>query len=359
MNERKYYLDNIRWMTVVLVIIYHIIYLFNSSGVISNINVKGIPEADAFLVFVYPWFMCLLFVVAGISSKYSLEKRSNKEYIKDRAKKILLPTIVGIFAYGWIAGMITNYYNDIFVGNGNAIPGFVKYIVYSLIGVGPLWFGHVLFIAALVLVLIRKIDRKDKIGNCAKKIKPIMLVVFTLLVWGSANILNTPLVEIYRFGIYIFMFLLGYYIFSNEELIEKLSKYSIPLIIVSILCGIAYTIKYYGKNYAEMSVLKNIFTNIYLWVMIIAILGFSKKYLNFSNKFTNYMTKNNFAFYVLHYSVVVVLGFVVVNYLNLPFILNYILILIGTIVILPLLTKVISSIPVINTVILGVKKKEN
>lgn len=359
MNERKYYLDNIRWMTVVLVIIYHIIYLFNSSGVISNINVKGIPEADAFLVFVYPWFMCLLFVIAGISSKYSLEKRSNKEYIKNRANRILLPTIVGIFAYGWIAGMITNYYNDIFAGNGDVIPGFIKYIVYSLIGVGPLWFGHVLFIAALVLVLIRKIDKKDKIGNCAKKIKPIMLVIMTLLVWGSANILNTPLVEIYRFGIYIFMFLLGYYIFSNEELIEKLSKYSIPLIIVSILCGIAYTIKYYGKNYAEMSVLKNIFTNIYLWVMIIAILGFSKKYLNFSNKFINYMTKNNFAFYALHYSVVVVLGFVVVNYLNLPFILNYILILIGTIVILPLLTKVISSIPVINTVILGVKKKEN
>lgn len=39
-NKRLDYLDNIRWITVVLVIIYHIIYLFNNSGVISNIGVK-------------------------------------------------------------------------------------------------------------------------------------------------------------------------------------------------------------------------------------------------------------------------------------------------------------------------------
>ena len=63
-NKRLDYLDNIRWITVVLVIIYHIIYLFNNSGVISNIGVKGIQIMDTFLIFVYPWFMCLLFIVS-------------------------------------------------------------------------------------------------------------------------------------------------------------------------------------------------------------------------------------------------------------------------------------------------------
>ena len=91
-NKRLDYLDNIRWITVVLVIIYHIIYLFNNSGVISNIGVKGIQIMDTFLIFVYPWFMCLLFIVSGISCNYSLRKRNNKEFIKDRAKRILLPS---------------------------------------------------------------------------------------------------------------------------------------------------------------------------------------------------------------------------------------------------------------------------
>ena len=165
-NKRLDYLDNIRWITVVLVIIYHIIYLFNNSGVISNIGVKGIQIMDTFLIFVYPWFMCLLFIVSGISCNYSLRKRNNKEFIKDRAKRILLPSVLGIFIYGWISG-------------------FIKYFIYSLMGIGPLWFCHVLFIGSLLIVLIRKIDKKEKINNLCKKINLPILFILVLLVWGS------------------------------------------------------------------------------------------------------------------------------------------------------------------------------
>ena len=38
MNKRKNYLDNIRWITLCVVILYHVFYIFNSSGVISNIR---------------------------------------------------------------------------------------------------------------------------------------------------------------------------------------------------------------------------------------------------------------------------------------------------------------------------------
>lgn len=356
MNERKFYLDNLRWMTVVLVIIFHIIYIYNCSGVASSIGVHGIPILDSFLVFVYPWFMCLLFVVAGISSRYSLKKRTNKEFIKDRAKRILVPSIVGIFVYGWISGLILNQYTDIFAGNGDMIPGFIKYIIYSLISIGPLWFCHVLFIACVLLVLIRKIDKEDKLSKFFSKIHPLMLIPLTLLVWGSSFVLNTPIVTVYKFGIYLLMFFFGYYIFSNEDFLEKISKFSIPLLVVSFVVGIIYTIVFYGQNYSSDEVLQNIFTNTYLWLMVISLLAFSKKYLNFSNKFTKYMTKNNFNFYVLHYTIVVVLGYLVVTYLNLPFALNYILVLIGTIVILPLLVEIIKRIPIVRKLILGISK---
>ena len=134
MKERKYYLDNVRWITVVMVIIYHIIYIFNCSGVITNMNVQGIPIMDIFLIFVYPWFMCLLFVISGMATKYSLEKRTNKEFIRDRAKRILVPSIVGTFAYGWISGVVTSQYTDMFMGNGDKIPIFIKYLIYCLTG---------------------------------------------------------------------------------------------------------------------------------------------------------------------------------------------------------------------------------
>lgn len=34
---RKNYFDNIRSATIVLVLIYHVVYIFNSAGVVSNI----------------------------------------------------------------------------------------------------------------------------------------------------------------------------------------------------------------------------------------------------------------------------------------------------------------------------------
>ena len=53
MKERKYYLDNIRWITLCFVILYHVFYIFNSSGVISNIGVTGIKELDSYICYTF------------------------------------------------------------------------------------------------------------------------------------------------------------------------------------------------------------------------------------------------------------------------------------------------------------------
>ena len=63
---RKYYLDNIRWMTVMLVVIYHVIYMYNAEGipgVVGPITDQRIQYQDIFQYAVYPWFMPLLFIV--------------------------------------------------------------------------------------------------------------------------------------------------------------------------------------------------------------------------------------------------------------------------------------------------------
>ena len=69
---RKYYLDNIRWITVVIVAIYHVFYMYNAEGVrggIGQITNLTVQPYDIFMYLVYPWFMPVLFLVAGISSR--------------------------------------------------------------------------------------------------------------------------------------------------------------------------------------------------------------------------------------------------------------------------------------------------
>ena len=46
-NMRKPHLDNIRWMTIVLVVIYHVIYMFNGivvDGVIGHLEKHTVRE---------------------------------------------------------------------------------------------------------------------------------------------------------------------------------------------------------------------------------------------------------------------------------------------------------------------------
>ena len=86
---RKLYIDNIRWITVVLVVLYHVIYMFNgieTFGVIGPFS--DVQYQDAFQYIVYPWFMLLLFVISGMSARYELEHRSEKEFIKKDRKII-------------------------------------------------------------------------------------------------------------------------------------------------------------------------------------------------------------------------------------------------------------------------------
>lgn len=67
---RKYYLDNIRWVTVVLVVIYHVLYMYNGEAILGGlgkITALDVQYYDIFLYAVYPWFMLLLFLISGVS----------------------------------------------------------------------------------------------------------------------------------------------------------------------------------------------------------------------------------------------------------------------------------------------------
>ena len=75
---RKYFSDNLRCGIVLSVIFYDVFYMFNSVGVIGNVDIIGIPQLDLVLYILYPWFMAALFLLAGISARYALQKRTDK-----------------------------------------------------------------------------------------------------------------------------------------------------------------------------------------------------------------------------------------------------------------------------------------
>lgn len=352
---RKEFIDNLRCGVILLVIIYHAVYLFNSVGVISNVGITGMPEADVLLYLFYPWFMAVLFLLAGVSARYALAATEPKTWLKSRVRKLLIPSLAGIFLVGWVSGRVTFWYNPaMFGGNEALIPGFVKYLIYSLAGIGPLWFLHVLFLCTLLLLLLRRIDKRDRLwelgGRCDKL---WMLCLIFFAVWFSSCLLNPPVMEGYRFGFYTAFFLIGYYVFSHEEAQETAERFWLPLSVAAVLLGIGYAVYFWGENYAALSCLKTPLANAYAWFGCLAMVGCGRKWWNRETGFTRYMRGRSFGFYVLHYPLMTLITCVMDIYFELTFPLFYGILLILTAALLPLLYEGLSRVPVVKRLLFG------
>lgn len=180
-----------------------------------------------------------------------------------------------------------------------------------------------------------------------------MLFLFSLFIWAGAQILNMPVLTMYRFGIYLVAFLLGYFVFSHDQVQEKLEKAGLPMLIVSVVMGMIYTALYFGENYADAAVLQSPFTNFYAWFMVLAVLGCGRKWFDRENAFSRYMTRTSYGFYVIHFTFVVIPCYYLKNYTTWPAWIVYAAALLmefaGTLA----FYEVISRIPVVRCLVLG------
>ena len=144
-NRRYLFIDNIRWVVVMLVLIYHVFYNNNTLGVFGGIGgFEPNQWQDTICTLLNPWFMTLLFVVAGASSRYALQRLSTKEFRRERCRKLLIPSTIGLVVFGWVLGAMNSYIAGANLPEG--IPLIVKWIIYAISGTAHLWFIQDLFI---------------------------------------------------------------------------------------------------------------------------------------------------------------------------------------------------------------------
>ena len=352
---RRKYLDNIRWVTILIVIIYHVIYMFNgvtTYGVLGPFS-EDQPQ-DIFLYIVYPWFMFLLFVVSGMAARFELDHKGESGFIRNRTRKYLVPSTIGLFVFWWILG----YYNMLIGGafeSMGSVPKPVLYLIMCISGIGPLWYIQMLWLFSLILIWIRKIE-KDRVYNLAAKTNVFIIVLLGIAVYGAAQVLNTPIVVVYRFGIYGLGFLLGYFIFSHEEVMEKLEKYWMLFGLLALAFCILFLVFNLGKPYPEHEVLDTFLCNMYAWFGTLGLLAFMKKWGDFHNGFSDWMCRKSWGLYVFHYLGIAISSWYIKMYLpQIPVFFVYLLVLVSGIAGALLLYEIISRIPVLRWCVLGIK----
>lgn len=362
---RKNYLDNIRWITVVIVVLYHVLYMYNAEGVsggIGQITKLSTQPYDIFQYLVYPWFMPVLFIVAGISSRLYLEKHTNKEFIKSRTTKLLVPSTLGLFVFQFIQGYVSMNLGDGVAALAAAgVPKFVIYFIMVATGSGVLWFVHLLWIYSVVLVLIRKIE-KGKLLEVGSKAQMWLIVLLFFPIWGAAQILNAPIVSVYRFAFYFVFFMLGYYVFSNEEVMDKLKKYAVVFIVIGVALSISFAVINFiirgGSNFGDKPVNREPLFAACAYFGSLAMLSGMARFGDFSNDFTKWMSSHSFGLYVFHYLGISTVALVFAKNALLPAPLCYLLSLIAGFLFGYGLYAIISRIPFFRWAILGISKKK-
>ncbi len=355
---RRHYLDNIRWITVALVVFYHVIYIYNgvaTFGVVGPFQEK--QYQDAVLYILYPWFMLLLFIVAGISSRLFLEKHTVKEFIRSRSRKLLVPSTIGVFVLGWAQGYISMQISNAFEQMPDNIPKVVMYFIMTMSGIGVLWFAQLLWLFSMILAFIKKFE-KGKLYSLCSKANIAVVLLLIIPVYLSGLVLNAPVITVYRFGFYGMGFFLGYFVFAHEEVIDRIVKIRFILSAAAVILGAVNLVLNFGKNYAEPPVLNGVITVAYAYIMCLAIFAMAKSYGNKTTKVSSFMSQRSFGLYVFHYLTMSAAAYLLNKYSQTPAILCYLIVLIAAYFGGLLMYEIISRIPIIRWCVLGIKKEK-
>ncbi len=364
---RKHWIDNLRWVTVLLVLFYHVIYFYNNKGVFGGIGGFGpYPECpqyqDVVMYILYPWFMPLLFILAGVSARYALEKKSAREWFRARTRKLLVPGTIGLFVLHWMTG----YFNTVVAareGVFDGMPGVIKWIVMAVSGIGPLWFIQLLWLLSLVLLLVRALDKKDKFRNWCGKANIFCIILLGVLFWaGEHTLVRHPrpdsadgLLNLYKPFFYLIPFLLGYFVFSHDAVQERLGKVWAPLLACAVVAGGILIGTGFGRDNTSPEFLGSPLNNLYGWLACLAMMAWFKAKFDRTGPFAAYMTRSSYGLYIVHYLVVASLGYMMKTYTQLPPWSMYAILTLAVFTLSPLLYELLRRIPVIRWCVLGEK----
>ncbi len=337
---RKVWVDYLRLLCVLLLFPYHAAMAWNTWGEGNYILFFGDTAASSFVVAVSPWHMPLLFILAGMSMKYSLGRRTYKQYIKERCIRLLLPLLAGIFFVMPVMAYLADCANCGYTGNyfSHCIVFFRKWTDLTGydggFGVGHLWFLLYLFVISVGSIVPIFLQKKyipdfiptnvnncrphsitsERIGNrelkaaikCVHEYKNAKINVFSMVFWCIAAMSLMP-VKLGSKAIltYLLLYLEGYYVFSEEGNMGRLQKYKYGYLAVFLAAtiGNVHLFLWSGGEYELLHTAVMYCSGVF---GILTFLCFGENLLNRENRVVSFLAQDSFLLYIFHFVWVIV-----------------------------------------------------
>jgi peptidoglycan/LPS O-acetylase OafA/YrhL len=332
-SKRRCDLDWLRVLVILTVFVFHCGRFFDTEGwhVKNPVRHESVMIWTGFLV---TWMMPLIFFISGASTWYALKSRSVGTFVKERALRLLVPLVLGIFTHvafqvylerqgnSGFKGSFFEFYPHYFQGwyafGGN----------FAWMGL-HLWYLEMLFLYSVLLLplfvfLAREagIRRLDQFRRGFAKSGVVYFLAIPQIVlmaalnphsfWGQRGFGGWPL------PVYIFIFLYGFLLVSREELelqIEKLRSVSLGAAAVLLLVALGLWKSGADQKFGTSRYVL-LFSSLALcsWCFVLGLFGLARRHLAFSNSFVRYANEGVLPFYILHQSVILAVGVRVIRW---------------------------------------------
>lgn len=330
---RRYELDWLRVLAILAVFIYHCALIF-APDPFSIKNPTTYQFVDDLGEFAGLWGMPLILLISGASAFYALGKVSPGKYLKGIVARLLVPLVFGTFTH--IAFQV--YLERLHKGEFNgSFFDFYPHYFEGMYGFGGnfawmglhLWYLEALFIFSLLCLPIFLWLKNSSRGQRTLKglgdflAKPGAAYLFALPAIVLINVLDpetwgTTVMGGWSPFIYPWFFVSGFVIISNERLQASIKRWRWISLAAGILLWPTVLILWtalgdpgfgtFGRGFVMVLFCLN------AWCLLLAIFGFGMKRLNVNTPLLKYANEAVLPFYILHQTVIVTLGYVVVQW---------------------------------------------
>jgi hypothetical protein len=298
----------------------------------------------SFVLWFHQWRLPLLFFISGVGIYFSLKTRNILNFILERFKRLFIPLVfamlftipIQVYVEYLQKRRVTGSYFEFYPSVWDFVPypdgsltwSHMWFIVYLLTFI-------ILLIPLFSIIKIKLIEKyKDQLSNALSSKYLILLVCLIQYSICHLFYLKYPeqgsLVEDwFVFNSSITYLILGYLFASSTLFWENCERYRKVNLTFALITSITLYIHYYLPNALPKK--DGVETQLYflldaiqIWTIILTIIGFAKKYLNNPSNILQYLNKAVFPFFIIHQTIIVALGYWIVQ-LNVSILSKYLL----------------------------------
>jgi glucan biosynthesis protein C len=344
---RAYYLDWLRVLGTLAVFVYHSSRFFN----VEEWHVKNpiwYPWVEVWNWFATTWLMPVMFVISGASLFFALGKGGGAgRFVKDKVLRLLVPFVVGVFTHASLQVYLERISHGQFAGSYfQFLPHYFQGI-YGItdggnfaLGGMHLWYLLYLFVFSLLLYpLLRWLRGRgqgvlSRLGDGLSLPGAVFLLALPMVLMEAFVDPSHPVMDIGEAGwpaiLYLWLLLAGFLVISDERVragVRRLRWVSLALAVASTAVLLVVGFRPAGITFGTpLWALALGFRGLASWCWVLAALGLTMRYLAYTTPFLAYANEAVLPFYIMHQTVLLCVGYFVVQW-DIPSLLRWAIIL--------------------------------